>query len=273
LKTFRPDVVVGVGGYASGPAMLAAVLRGLPTVAFEPNVVPGFANRAVARFVTAAAVHFEETAKYFRNAQVTGVPVRKEFFAITTNNSPHPPTLLITGGSQGARALNRAVSAALPQLRQRISGLHIIHQTGERDYNEVRAAYDNAGMTANSEVSPFIDSMPAAFSRADLLLCRSGASTVAEITAAGKAAVFVPFPHAADDHQRRNAEALSSRNAAMLIPESELTTDRLVDAIASLLNDSARLQQMSAVSKSLSHTDAAGQIARMIAKVAGVEKI
>ncbi|MCU1285349.1 MAG: UDP-N-acetylglucosamine--N-acetylmuramyl-(pentapeptide) pyrophosphoryl-undecaprenol [Acidobacteriales bacterium] len=272
LKTFRPDVVVGVGGYASGPAMLAAVLRGLPTVAFEPNVVPGFANRAVACFVTAAAVHFQETAKYFRNAQVTGVPVRKEFFAITTNNNSHPPTLLITGGSQGARALNRAVSAALPQLQQRTPGLHIVHQTGERDYNEVRAAYDSAGMTSNSEVSPFIDSMPAAFARADLLLCRSGASTVAEITAAGKVAVFVPFPHAADDHQRRNAEALSSRNAAMLIPETELTTDRLVEAIASLLNDPARLQQMSSVSRSLAHPIAAAEIAAMIARVSRNEK-
>jgi UDP-N-acetylglucosamine--N-acetylmuramyl-(pentapeptide) pyrophosphoryl-undecaprenol N-acetylglucosamine transferase len=270
LSEFRPDVVIGVGGYASGPAMLAAVLRRIPTIAFEPNVVPGLANRAVAKFVSGAAVHFQETAKYFRNAKITGVPVRKEFSKINTASEPSYPTLLITGGSQGARALNRAVSEALPRLKERIPGLHIIHQTGERDYNEVRAAYDKAGVSA--EVSPFIDDMPAAFGRADLLLCRSGASTVAEVTAAGKTAIFVPFPHAADDHQRRNAEALSSRNAALLIPESELTTDRLVDSVGGLLTDRARLEQMSAVSKSLSHADAAGQIARMAARAAGIEK-
>jgi UDP-N-acetylglucosamine--N-acetylmuramyl-(pentapeptide) pyrophosphoryl-undecaprenol N-acetylglucosamine transferase len=268
LKEFRPDVVIGVGGYASGPAMLAAVLRGTPTVAFEPNVVPGFANRAVARFVSAAAVHFEETAKYFNHAKVTGVPVRKEFFSIDGKTNPQTPTLLVTGGSQGARALNLAVSGALTALMQRVASLHIIHQTGERDYNEVRAAYQKAGFSA--EVSPFIDDMPAAFARADLLLCRSGASTVAEITAAGKVAVFVPFPHAADDHQRKNAEALSSRSAALLIPEAELTADRLVDAVAGLLNNRARLQQMSAVSKSLSHAHAAAEIAQMAAEAAGI---
>src|SRR4029077_6179903 len=147
------------------------------------------------------------------------------------------PTLLVFGGSQGASAINQAMFQCLPALVKKIPNIHIIHQTGERGYNDAQAAYQQAGLSA--EVAPFIDSMPAAFARADLLLCRSGASTVAEITAAGKVAVFVPFPHAADDHQRRNAEALSSRNAAMLIPESELTTDRLVDAIASLLNDPA----------------------------------
>jgi UDP-N-acetylglucosamine--N-acetylmuramyl-(pentapeptide) pyrophosphoryl-undecaprenol N-acetylglucosamine transferase len=160
------------------------------------------------------------------------------------------------------------VSGALTALMRRVAGLHVIHQTGERDYNEVRAAYQKAGVSA--EVSPFIDDMPATFARADLLLCRSGASTVAEITAAGKVAVFVPFPHAADDHQRKNAEALSLRNAALLIPESELTSDRLVDAVAGLLNDRARLQQMSAVSKSLSHAHAAVEIAQMAAQAAGI---
>jgi UDP-N-acetylglucosamine--N-acetylmuramyl-(pentapeptide) pyrophosphoryl-undecaprenol N-acetylglucosamine transferase len=269
LAEFSPDVVIGVGGYASGPAMLAAVLKGTPTVAFEPNVVPGLANRAVARFVSAAAVHFEETAKYFRNAKVTGVPVRKEFFRIAPKSDSSRPTLLITGGSQGARALNRAVAESLSELKQRIPGMHIVHQTGERDYNDIRAAYDRTGISA--EVSPFIDDMPATFARADLLLCRSGASTVAEVTAAGKVAIFVPFPHAADDHQRRNAEALSTRNAAVLIPESELTTDRLVASVAGLLNDPERLWQMSAVSKSLSHADAAGEIARMAAKAAGIQ--
>src|SRR5207245_1879730 len=174
IRDFNADVVIGVGGYASGPAMMAAILRRVPTLAFEMNVVPGFANRVVARLVSAAAVHFEETAKYFRNAKVTGVPVRKEFFQGSAAGNSQRPTILVTGGSQGARAINRAFREAAPELMRRVPGLRIIHQTGERDLAETKAAYDKAGIEA--EVSPFIADMPAAFARAALLLCRSGAS-------------------------------------------------------------------------------------------------
>ena len=197
LAEFQPDIVIGVGGYASGPAMLAAILRGTPTLAFEPNVVPGFANRMVARWVSGAAVHFEETAEYFRNAEVTGVPVREAFFQIAgraTGNAN--PTLLVFGGSQGANAINQAMVQCLPELVKQIPDIHIIHQTGERGFNDAQAAYQQAGLS--SEVSPFITDMPGVFARADLLLCRSGASTVAEITAAGKPAVFFFLTHAAD---------------------------------------------------------------------------
>src|SRR3954447_7619079 len=180
LNEFSPDVVIGVGGYASGPAMLAAILKHTPTLAFEPNLVPGFANRMVARFVSAAAVHFEHTADHFRNAVVTGVPVRPAFFQIPKKAySPGSPTLLVFGGSQGARAINQAMTRALPELVRRLPGLHVIHQTGEREYNEVQATY--AGIKVSSEVHKFIDDMSAFFARADLVLCRSGASTVAEI--------------------------------------------------------------------------------------------
>ena len=206
LNEFAPDVVIGVGGYASGPAMLAAVVKHIPTLAFEPNVVPGFANRVVAQFVSAAAVHFEETAKYFRHAEVTGVPVRQAFFEIAPKRGG-TPTLLVFGGSQGAHAINEAMIRCLPVLQREAPGIHIIHQTGERDYNDALAAYAHLGESA--EVFKFIEDMPAAFARADLVVCRSGASTVAEIAAAGKPAVFVPFPRAADDHQRVNAEALA----------------------------------------------------------------
>src|SRR5579872_2593658 len=152
LSEFQPDVVIGVGGYASGPAMLAAVWKRIPTLAFEPNVVPGFANRIVARWVSAAAVHFEETAKYFRQAEVTGVPVRQAFFDIAGKSSPHEqPTLLVFGGSQGAHAINQAMVQCLPELMRQAPGIQIIHQTGERDYNEVQAAYRQAG--ASAEVS------------------------------------------------------------------------------------------------------------------------
>ena len=170
------------------------------------------------------------------------------------------------GGSQGAHALNCALIEALPTLIERVPSLRIIHQTGERDYSQAQADYVRAGILA--EVSPFIHDMPGAFARADLVICRSGASTVAEIAAAGKPAIFVPFPRAADDHQRRNAEALSTKNAAILIPESEL--QKLAGTAAQLLNDSARLQAMGAAAHRLAHPDAAGEIARLAAKLAGV---
>src|SRR5215813_3888756 len=229
LKEFRPDVVIGVGGYASGPAMLAAVLGRIPTVAFEPNVVPGFANRMVARWVSAAAVHFEETAKYFKNTKVVGVPVRQAFFAID-RKTPGQPTLLVFGGSQGAQAINRVMIESIAGLSERVPKIHIIHQTGERDFNTAQAAYTSLGAVV--EAHRFIDDMPSYFSQADLIVCRSGASTVAEITAAGKPAVFVPFPRAADDHQKRNAEALEKAGAAVMLEETNLTSARLVREVS-----------------------------------------
>jgi UDP-N-acetylglucosamine--N-acetylmuramyl-(pentapeptide) pyrophosphoryl-undecaprenol N-acetylglucosamine transferase len=271
LNEFAPDVVIGVGGYASGPAMLAAVVKHIPTLAFEPNVVPGFANRVVARFVSGAAVHFEETAKYFRHAEVTGVPVRQAFFEIPVLSDKRRggvPTMLVFGGSQGAHAINEAMIRCLPELRRQAPGIHIIHQTGERDYNDALAAYASLGESA--EVFKFIEDMPAAFARADLLVCRSGASTVAEITAAGKPAIFVPFPRAADDHQRVNAEALAQCGAAVVVEESKLEGVWLAETIAALLGDPPRLQAMSAAARGLSHPDAARDIAAMAARVAGI---
>jgi UDP-N-acetylglucosamine--N-acetylmuramyl-(pentapeptide) pyrophosphoryl-undecaprenol N-acetylglucosamine transferase len=286
LNEFAPDVVIGVGGYASGPAMLAAVMKHIPTVAFEPNVVPGFANRVVARFVSAAAVHFEETAKYFRHGEVTGVPVRQAFFEIAGNagksKSPSFPqktregwaTLLVFGGSQGAHAINEAMIRCLPVLQREAPGIHIIHQTGERDYNDALAAYEksaSAGSGFTFEVAKFIEDMPAAFAHANLVVCRSGASTVAEIAAAGKPAVFVPFPRAADDHQRVNAEVLARHGAAVVVEESKLEGVWLAESIAVLLRDPARLRKMSEAARSLAHPNAARDIAAMAARVAGIE--
>jgi UDP-N-acetylglucosamine--N-acetylmuramyl-(pentapeptide) pyrophosphoryl-undecaprenol N-acetylglucosamine transferase len=268
LNEFAPDVVIGVGGYASGPAMLAAVMKHIPTLAFEPNVVPGFANRVVARFVSAAAVHFEETAKYFRHAEVTGVPVRQAFFEIRPKHDG-TPTLLVFGGSQGAHAINEAMIRCLPALQREAPGIHVIHQTGERDYNDARAAYQSLGESA--EVSKFIEDMPAAFARADLVVCRSGASTVAEIAAAGKPAVFVPFPRAADDHQTVNALALERAGAAVLVEESKLEGVWLAETIATLLADQPRLKRMSSAARELAHPNAARDIAAMAARVAEIE--
>jgi UDP-N-acetylglucosamine--N-acetylmuramyl-(pentapeptide) pyrophosphoryl-undecaprenol N-acetylglucosamine transferase len=249
--------------------MLAAILKHVPTLAFEPNLVPGFANRVVARLVSAAAVHFEPTGEYFRNPRVTGVPVRPAFFQIPPKPYvPSSPTLLVFGGSQGARAINQAMMRAVPELVKRVPGLHVIHQTGERDYNDLLAAYARASVPA--EVHKFIDDMPAFFARADLILCRSGASTVAEIAAAGKPAVFVPFPQAADDHQRRNAEAMERAHAAVVLEETKLDEVWLVDTISALLEDPSMLSRMSRAAKAMSHPDAAEDIAKLVAEVAGI---
>jgi UDP-N-acetylglucosamine--N-acetylmuramyl-(pentapeptide) pyrophosphoryl-undecaprenol N-acetylglucosamine transferase len=319
LNEFAPDVVIGVGGYASGPAMLAAIVKHIPTLAFEPNVVPGFANRVVARFVSGAAVHFEETAEYFRHAEVTGVPVRPAFFEIDGKSPPYenrvgwgtlgndersksplssakgaeegwgnlgdkksspdgerPSTVLVFGGSQGAHAINEATIRCLSVLAREAPGIHIIHQTGERDYNDALTAYENAVAAAPSaaagftfEVFKFIEDMPAAFARADLVVCRSGASTVAEIAAAGKPAIFVPFPRAADDHQRVNAEALAQHEAAVVVEESKLEGVWLAETIAALLQDSMRLQRMSEAARALAHPNAARDIAALAARISG----
>jgi UDP-N-acetylglucosamine--N-acetylmuramyl-(pentapeptide) pyrophosphoryl-undecaprenol N-acetylglucosamine transferase len=268
LSQFRPDVVIGVGGYASGPAMLAAILRRVPTLVFEPNVVPGFANRLVAPLVSGAAVHFAETGRYFRRCEVTGVPVREAFFQIA-NQSPKDakPTLLVFGGSQGAHAINQVVMDSVPALRQRLPGMHIVHQTGERDYNDAQAAYANLGDSV--EAYRFIDDMPSSFARAGLLICRSGASTVAEVTAAGKPAVFVPFPRAADDHQKRNAEALERAGAAVMLEESKLSRESLVEVVRKLVSDPSQLEKMGDAARKLSHPNAARDIAAMAARLAG----
>jgi len=268
LSDFRSDVVIGVGGYASGPAMLAAALSGVPTLAFEPNVLPGLANRVMAPIVSSAAVHFEETRYYFQRCQVTGVPVRRAFFNLPPKPVGGPPMLLVFGGSQGAHAINETVISSAKTLNKQVPGIHIIHQTGERDYNDVQSAYQQS--LARAEVFRFIEDMPGVFARADLLVCRSGASTVAEVTAAGKPAIFIPFPHAADDHQLRNAEALERAGAAVLIAEKDLTSERLIIAIRELFCDPARLARMSAASRKLAHPNAAREIALMAGRLAGV---
>jgi UDP-N-acetylglucosamine--N-acetylmuramyl-(pentapeptide) pyrophosphoryl-undecaprenol N-acetylglucosamine transferase len=267
VRDFRPDVVIGVGGYASGPGMLAAALAGVPTLAFEPNFVPGLANRLVSPMLSAAAVQFPETGRRFRNAVVTGIPVRAEFFHIPPRPAGAAPTLLVFGGSQGARAINRAMVDALPALRERVPDIHVIHQTGERDHQESQAAFLQSGISA--ELHAFIDDMPGMFARADLIVSRSGASTVAEVAAAGKPAVFIPFPRAADDHQLRNAEALARDQAAVVIPESALTREKLVSTLAALLNDRARLHAIGAAARTHAHPAAAAQIVALAARLAG----
>jgi len=260
LRSFRAQAVIGVGGYAAGPATIAAVLLRIPVILFEPNVVPGYANRAVARFAKDAAVHFAPTGRWFRSFQVTGVPVRPAFFQLPKRRSKRP-TLLVFGGSQGARALNRIVCEAAAELLRRIPGLSIVHQTGEREFNNIGTFY--LSRKIDVEVRTFIDDMPQSFADADLIVCRSGASTVAEIAAAGKCALFVPFPGAADDHQLRNAELLAKENAALLVSERELSAERFVQEVTALMADPERLALMGGRARAMAHPDAAARIAQM----------
>ncbi len=219
LREFQPGVVFGVGGYASGPGMAAALQMRIPTLAFEPNAMPGFANRLVGKRVQAAAVNFPAAARWFRNPEVTGIPVRPEFFSIPPP-PPGPPRLLIFGGSQGARLFNQALPKIVPALLDAVSGLAILHQSGARHAESTQAAYAATGADPArwQVVEPFLADMPARFAQAHLVVARSGASTVAELAAAGKPALLIPFAAAADDHQsaqrRSHGQRRGRRHAA-----------------------------------------------------------
>lgn len=269
LKTFRPHVVFGVGGYASGPGMAAALASGVPTMAFEPNAMPGLANRLVGRRVQAAAVNFPAAARWFRNVEVTGVPVRPEFFSVGPAPAG-PPHLLIFGGSQGAGIFNRTLPRIVKPLLEAVPGLTVLHQAGARHAESTLAAYSASGAEPTRwQVSAFLDDMPARFAAAHLVLARSGASTVAELAAAGKPSLLVPFAAAADDHQRRNAEEMQKAGAAALLDESALAEpERLLEALTALLADAPRLAAMSAAARTQAHPDAAARIAARIAQLA-----
>jgi UDP-N-acetylglucosamine--N-acetylmuramyl-(pentapeptide) pyrophosphoryl-undecaprenol N-acetylglucosamine transferase len=270
LRGFRPQVVVGVGGYASGPAMMAAILLRVPTLAFEPNAVPGLANRLVGKYVSAAAVNLPETAKYFRNAKVTGTPVRPEFFAIQPKPQGASKLLLVFGASQGARVFNETMPKIMDRLLTLVPGLDVVHQTGARHGETTLAAYARSQVGFERvRVTTYLDDMAAQVAAADLILCRSGASSVAEVAAAGRAAVLVPFPQAADDHQRKNAEAFVAAGAAAMIVEAELTEERLLETLVSLLSDDARRRDMGGNARGLAHPDAVQEIGGMVAELAG----
>jgi UDP-N-acetylglucosamine--N-acetylmuramyl-(pentapeptide) pyrophosphoryl-undecaprenol N-acetylglucosamine transferase len=264
LRSFRPHVVIGVGGYASGPAMMAAILLRVPTLAFEPNAVPGLANRLVGRLVDAAAVNFEETRRYFRGARVTGTPVRPEFFAIRRKQPSERKRLLVFGASQGARVLNELVPRIMERLLNALPELEVVHQTGGRHGASTIEAYERAGVVLERvRITPYLDDMAAQFEGADLILCRSGASTMAELAAAGRAALLVPFPQAADDHQRKNAEAFVAAGAAEMVVEQELTEERLLEMLRRLLADNACREEMAAQALKLAHPDAVAVIGQM----------
>jgi len=268
LSRFRPDVVVGLGGYVAGPAMLEAALAGIPTLLIEPNAIPGFTNRVLGPLVRLAAVGFAETAdRYGAKAVVTGHAVRREFCGVPPREHLPPFTVLILGGSQGSAAINSCVVRSLPLFGKWGEPPRFLHQTGEREYNAVRQAYQESGVPA--EVVAFVEDVAGAFGRADLVISRAGANTVAELAAAGKAAVLIPFPSAADQHQLGNARALERVGGARIIEQRELTPERLVAEIGDLLAAPSRLKEMEKAAKSLARPDAAAQIAGLIEKLGG----
>lgn len=262
IREFKPTVVFGVGGYASGPAMAAALLLKLPTMAFEPNAMPGLANRLVGKRVQAAAVNFPAAAAWFRNAEVTGIPVRPEFFTLPPLTSP-TPHLLVFGGSQGARIFNQHLPQIIAALLDAVPGLTVLHQSGVRHAEVTQAAYAASGADPQRwQVRPFLDDMPLRFAQANLVMARSGASTVAELAAAAKPALLVPFAAAADEHQKRNAEVMVAAGAAVMLQEHDLEIPgKLVDALVGLLTSPEQLAAMGAAARTLAHPDAAQRIA------------
>lgn len=270
IRKFRPDVVVGAGGYVSGPVVLMAALTGRRTLVMESNALPGWTNRKLARFVDRAAVSFEQALPFFRGkGVVTGNPVRREFFEIPPKQrEPGKFSLLIFGGSQGARAINEGMIAALPALDGLKSTLRIKHQTGPADFEKVKSAYTAAGWNEQADVRSYIDNIMADFAAADLVICRAGATTTAELIAAGKASIMIPFPFAADDHQRKNAEALEAAGASRMILQKDLSGERLATEIRVFVESPQRLDQMEAASRELAHGDAASAAVDMIEQLA-----
>ena len=268
IRDLRPDVVVGAGGYVSGPVLLIASLKRIPTLAMDSNALPGFTNRQLARFIDKAALTFDEALPFFNGkGVVTGNPVRKEFFEIERKPRGEKLSILVFGGSQGARAINNAMMAALPLLEAHASQIKIVHQTGEADLLRTRETYAKSRLT-DHEVLPFISDMFARFAHADLVICRAGATTCAELAAAGKASIMVPLPTAADDHQRKNAEAFERAGASRMLLQSDLTGDALTELILEFANAPAKIGAMEEAARRLGRSDAAEATVDIIEELA-----
>jgi UDP-N-acetylglucosamine--N-acetylmuramyl-(pentapeptide) pyrophosphoryl-undecaprenol N-acetylglucosamine transferase len=271
IKQFRPHVVVGAGGYVSGPVLMMAAIMGVPTLVMDSNALPGFTNRQLARFVDKAALTFDEALPFFgKKGVVTGNPVRKEFFEIEPKQRTDVFHVLVFGGSQGARAINNAVIDALGEMTELGGKISFTHQTGEGDFEKIREIY-NRSEFSTADVRPFITDMFAEFAKADLVICRAGATTCAELAAAGKAAIMIPLPTAADDHQRKNAEAMERAGAARMILQRDLNGKRIADEIKSLISSPAVISEMEAAAKAIGRADAAERTADIIQKISNLK--
>jgi UDP-N-acetylglucosamine--N-acetylmuramyl-(pentapeptide) pyrophosphoryl-undecaprenol N-acetylglucosamine transferase len=258
IRQFRPDCVIGLGGYASGPLLLAAKLKNVPSAIMEQNLRPGFTNKLLGRWVDCVFTAYPESAGYFAGARVveSGNPVRWRQLPQISRGEKF--SLLVFGGSAGARRINFAVIEALKLLTDLSAEVFITHQTGQADFTAVKAAY--AALPFAADITPFIDRMDEAYARADLVLCRAGATTLAELTVFGKAAILVPFPYAIYDHQRSNAESLQARGAAEMILDQELSGARLAQRIRGYFADPGALARMAAAARALGRPEAAARI-------------
>jgi UDP-N-acetylglucosamine--N-acetylmuramyl-(pentapeptide) pyrophosphoryl-undecaprenol N-acetylglucosamine transferase len=264
---WQPAAVFSMGGYVAGPPVLASLARGVPLVIMEPNAVPGFTNRYIARWVSRALLSFEETRRYFPagKTEVTGRPVKQEFFDIPPKEAGEEFTVLITGGSQGSRTLNNAARQAWPLFHESQLPIRLIHQTGLPSYDTLAAEFSQTGL--KGELSPFISDMPAAFAQADLVVCRSG-GTVSELAAAGKPSVLIPFPFAADQHQLKNAQAFERAGAALLVLDRDWNGQRFFEIVRELYYNRERLAEMGKRAKELAHPGAARRAAEILVESA-----
>jgi UDP-N-acetylglucosamine--N-acetylmuramyl-(pentapeptide) pyrophosphoryl-undecaprenol N-acetylglucosamine transferase len=264
----RPAAAFSLGGYVAGPVMLAAWIRRVPMALMEPNAIPGMTNRWMRRVAARALINFPETARYFPagKAELTGLPVRAEFFALPPKPRESVLTVLITGGSQGSRTLNRAARESWNLFREARFAIRFIHQTGPEAHAEMEREFAKTGLAG--EVVPFIQDMPAAFAAADLVVCRSGAGAVAELAAAGKPSILVPFPFASDNHQWRNAKVLARAGAARLAPDGEFTGQKFFGEVVWLASQPELLLRMGEAARALAHPNAAGRAADLLEELA-----
>ena len=272
LRSFKPDIVLGVGGYASGPVVLTAWAMGYPTAIHEQNVFPGLSNRILGRFVDRIYISFADSARHFPGGKtlLTGNPVRKKIRPRRSGTGFKPQdkfTLFIFGGSQGAHPLNQAMQEALTDLREWKERMRFIHQTGEKDYGQVQEAYRREGFEA--EVHPFLQDMDRAYGEADLVLCRAGATTLFELMATGLPAILVPYPYAANQHQTLNAQSMVKAGAAVLVADGDLNGAHLTRVLKEWMQDLPRLRKMGERAASLATPGAAKEIVTSCYELAG----
>ena len=279
IRKFNPDIVVGLGGYASVAPIIAAKLHSIPTILLEQNVIPGKANRFLSKWVDEVYCHWRGSLQWFNKAKVvrvTGTPIRKDILCSQRSRSaeefglsPSKKTILVTGGSQGAQAINEVILRCLPKLEPLSNELQIIHCTGEYGYETAKAAYKQTKI--NVYVCSFLDDMGAAFSMADIIICRAGATTIAEITAIGIPAILIPYPHAADNHQYWNAMELASNGGGYLLQQIDLTPEKIIELITDLFNNKEKYDRMKMFNKEMGMPNAAMRVVDNICKLIGLK--
>ena len=266
LDRVRPAAIFSMGGYVAGPVVLAALWKKIPVVMMEPNAVPGFTHRHLARYASRALVSFKETMRWFPSGrtEVTGLPIREEFFCVPAKPAGEVMTVLITGGSQGSRTLNRAAEESWPLWKK--DAIRLIHQTGAAMYEKLAPRFRASGVAG--EISPFIADMPRAFAEADIVVSRSGMGAVSELAAAGKPSILVPFPGSSDDHQLHNARAMEKSGAARVVLDREMNGARLVEEVSRLGADRAALEKMGAAARAFAKPGAANRAAAILEELA-----